>query len=225
MDTTADPGPTRQATAIVTTTPSVPMSVILLSVLVLVVGLAALGFAAIGDDDDSLYSCKEIPLPQAASSRPAHFDGDGNSVAVYTENGVIYVAALLDGTHGARIAPTGLGPGTFPVGGADVDGDGVDEGWIVRGQVFFPAFGELFGLLTFKPPCELALVVSPEGLRSAKPSYRVECRHESGADLVVTAPNGSRLYRLESSALVQSGGNPGPAQAGFHCGSLSRGWK
>ena len=55
-----------------------------------------------------------------------------------------------------------------------------------------------------------------------------------GCLLLVTAPltgGAMRLirrrsfYRLDGSQMMLAGGNPEVAQAGFHCGSLSRGWK
>ena len=61
----------------------------------------------------SAYSCPEIALPQGFTSRPAHFEGDNDSVAVYTENGVVFVAAVLDGTPRVKIAPPFLGASTI----------------------------------------------------------------------------------------------------------------
>jgi hypothetical protein len=224
----ADRGPTRQATATVETTPSVGTALALLLILVLVLGLAALGLAAIGGDDDSQYSCPEIALPQGATSQPAHFEGGNDSLAVHTENGFAYVTALLDGTRGAT-AQYGLPVGTIPIGGADVDGDGIDEGWILEDS----GNPVVLAILTFKPPCDLKFVATTGPLAIRKGTTGgVECRDESGAGVVrsVEGEEGSRdsrLFRLHDSKLAEAPFNSRlvPARPGFHCGSLSRGWK
>jgi len=216
VEARSERGPTRDATAIVTVTPGIPLVLAAVAVLALVLGAVGIGVATMnGDEDASPYHCPELVLPPA-NHRPADFDGGANSVAVYVDNGV-HVAAMLDEKHGASVALPVANNAATPIGSAHVDDDEYAEALVVAAVTG----RETIAILKFLPPCQLSLVNGPT-LTNDDSGYGIRCSDSAGGDLVVTTPAGTKALRLLGDHLETMPGPVDPVVPGFRCGSLFR---